>query len=136
MSGPTSFAPIIRQAVRLVVENNYEYHILLIIADGQITPNCVDDTVDAIVEASQFPLSIVVVGVGDGPWDKMEEFDDELPARKFDNFQFVNFNKIIGQAQVYKNFEERGAHFAVHALMEIPEQYLFIQKYISKKNIK
>lgn len=34
--GPTSFAPAIRQAMRIVEESNNEYHILLIIADGQV----------------------------------------------------------------------------------------------------
>uniref|UniRef100_A0A7N0TR92 RING-type domain-containing protein n=1 Tax=Kalanchoe fedtschenkoi TaxID=63787 RepID=A0A7N0TR92_KALFE len=130
LSGPTSFAPVIEMATSIVEQSGGQYHVLLIIADGQVTRSVDTDpghlspqeqrTVDAIVQASKFPLSIILVGVGDGPWDMMREFDDNIPARDFDNFQFVNFTQIMAKnvPQTRKETE-----FALSALMEIPSQY-------------
>nr|GEW21924.1 E3 ubiquitin-protein ligase RGLG2-like [Tanacetum cinerariifolium] len=113
LAGPTSFAPVIEKAMTIVEESKGQYHVLVIIADGQVTRSVDTEhgrlspqeqkTVDAIVEASKLPLSIVLVGVGDGPWDTMKEFDDNIPSRSFDNFQETEF--------------------ALAALMEIPTQY-------------
>ncbi|XP_047943681.1 E3 ubiquitin-protein ligase RGLG2-like isoform X2 [Salvia hispanica] len=130
LSGPTSFAPIIETAIGIVDRSGGQYHVLLIIADGQVTTS-VDmqagqlspqeqHTVNAIVRASGYPLSIIVVGVGDGPWDKMHEFDDNIPARAFDNIQFVNFTEIMSR-NIPQSHKE--AEFALAALMEIPLQY-------------
>lgn len=118
LAGPTSFAPLIRQAISIVRETN-EYHILVIIADGQVSAVDTQATAAAIVEASNYSLSIVMVGVGDGPWGLMDKFDDELPERQFDNFQFVDFS------DVFKKYPKEKAEtaFATHALMEIPDQY-------------
>lgn len=63
-----------------------------------------------------------MVGVGDGPFDLMQEFDDALPSRKFDNFQFVNFTEVAAQT-AHAPPAQREALFALRALMEIPEQY-------------
>jgi len=122
MSGPTSFAPIIREAISIVKQEK-SYHILLIIADGQVTSEA--ETKRAIVEASNYPLSIVLVGVGDGPWDMMMDFDDGLPERRFDNFQFVNFHEYF-HANVKREVPE--LDFAVAALQEIPDQFLEIRR--------
>ncbi|KAK4488800.1 hypothetical protein RD792_004590 [Penstemon davidsonii] len=130
LSGPTSFAPVIEMAMNIVEESAGQYHVLLIIADGQVTrsvetPNDQlslqeKKTIEAIVKASAYPLSIILVGVGDGPWDMMREFDDNIPARAFDNFQFVNFTEIMSK-NVDRSRKE--TEFALSALMEIPSQY-------------
>ncbi|XP_076885817.1 E3 ubiquitin-protein ligase RGLG2-like [Bidens hawaiensis] len=130
LAGPTSFAPVIEMAITIVEQSGGQYHVLLIIADGQVTRSVDTDrgqlspqerrTVEAIVKASEYPLSIVLVGVGDGPWDMMKEFDDNIPARAFDNFQFVNFTEIMSKNT---NASRKETEFALAALMEIPTQY-------------
>ncbi|XP_038972602.1 E3 ubiquitin-protein ligase RGLG4-like isoform X3 [Phoenix dactylifera] len=130
LAGPTSFAPIVEAAVDIVEKSNGQYHVLVIIADGQVTRSVETDigdlspqekkTIDSIVMASAYPLSIVLVGVGDGPWEDMKKFDDKIPARDFDNFQFVNFTAIMSKNT---SLAEKEAAFALAALMEIPIQY-------------
>ncbi|URE19188.1 BAG domain [Musa troglodytarum] len=122
LSGPTSFAPIVETAVYIAESSGGQYHVLVIIADGQVSrdPNKEPETIESIVMASAHPSSIVLVGVGDGPWDDMKKFDDRIPARDFDNFQFVNFTDIMGRNA---SAAETEAAFALAALMEIPIQY-------------
>ncbi|KAI3962223.1 hypothetical protein MKX01_030773 [Papaver californicum] len=130
LAGPTSFAPIIETAIDIVENSGRRYHILLIIADGQVTRNSdtevgqlspqEQETMDAIVKASEYPLSIVLVGVGDGPWEMMREFYNNIP-RRFDNFQFVNLTEILRRDI---SIEKMHSEIALATLMKIPSQYL------------
>ncbi|KAJ6740943.1 E3 UBIQUITIN-PROTEIN LIGASE RGLG3 [Salix purpurea] len=135
LSGPTSFSAVIDAAIDIVEKSGEQYHVLVIIADGQVTRNPdippgqlspqEQATVNSIVAASKHALSIIFVGVGDGPWDEMQKFDDNIPHREFDNFQFVNFTKIM-----LDNTEasKKETAFALAALMEIPFQYKATQR--------
>jgi hypothetical protein len=51
------------------------YHILLILTDGEI--HDMHYTKDLIVECSFYPLSIIIVGIGDADFSKMIELDGD-----------------------------------------------------------
>ena len=81
------------------------YHILLILTDG-----CIHDlreTIDLIVECTSFPLSIIIVGIGDEDFTMMEKFDsDEFVLvdgfgneAKRDICQFVKLNEFKEKAE-------------------------------------
>lgn len=113
MSGPTSFAPVIRKAMAAARKNKDHFHVVVILTDGAVSDQ--GQTEKAIVDASFLPISIVAVGIGDDndAWDVMEHYDDRMgSARRFDNFQFVPFN-------AYRHSLEK---FKVAALQELPEQ--------------
>ncbi|XP_048429888.1 E3 ubiquitin-protein ligase RGLG4-like isoform X1 [Pyrus x bretschneideri] len=128
--GPTSYGPVVEAAMDIVEKSGGQYHVLVIIADGQVTRSIdtsdnelspqEQKTIGSIADASFYPLSIVLVGVGDGPWEDMRKFDDKLPSREFDNFQFVNFTEIMSK---HTTSSEKETAFALAALMEIPIQY-------------
>lgn len=104
LSGPTLFSPIIRNATevaRISFNESHTYTILMILTDGII--NDMRETIDSIVDASDSPLSIIIVGVGDANFDEMHELDaDDKPLRssrgvlmKRDIVQFVPYRKYL-----------------------------------------
>lgn len=128
-SGPTSFAPIINKTINLIEnKDSLKYHLLVIICDGCVLNECTEDTIESIITASNYPLSIICIGVGKGPWNKMELLDNNVEERNFDNFHFVNLHELK-MKYGYKNM------WATHMMMELPYQCKYIKDNIlNKKN--
>ncbi len=122
LASGSTFHHIINEAINQVIESDYEYHVLIIVADGQIPNGYKRVTDEAIVRASHYPMSIIMIGVGDGPWEQMEHYDDDLEGRMFDNFQFVDFYQEMHRHH-FETDDQKDAHFALRALMEVPTQY-------------
>jgi len=122
LAGPTLFCPMIRKVIKNIrKENNpLKYHILLILTDGIIQD--MQETIDALVEGSFLPLSVIIIGIGNDHFQEMMVLDgDDVPLvssnrikRMRDLVQFVPFNK-------YKNNPEK---LAEQVLEEIPSQVI------------
>ena len=77
-SAPTKFAPILQRVNKMTEDLkcsqfNQKYTILLIITDGLIGD--IQNTIDEIVYGSSLPLSIIIVGVGEADFSKMDQLD-------------------------------------------------------------
>ncbi|KPI88862.1 copine i-like protein [Leptomonas seymouri] len=118
-SGPTNFAPSIRTITAGARQARGLYTILLILTDGAITD--MQDTIDAIVNADDAPLSIVIIGVGNADFSSMEQLDGDGGvlrdrrdrASRRDLVQFVPFRDFDAKEP---------AVLAAAVLQEIPRQ--------------
>ena len=118
-SGPSYFSPLIRNVINRINKNNlFEYHVLMILTTGVIDD--LQQTIDLLVEACELPLSVIIVGIGNGDFTNMEKLDgDETllssssgKKRIRDIVQFVPFNK-------YENDPKK---LSMEVLAELPRQ--------------
>lgn len=134
--GPTNFSPVINHVARFAaaIQDGSQYFVLLIITDGIITD--MQQTQQAIVNASRLPMSIIIVGVGDADFTDMDVLDgDEVRVShngvyaERDIVQFVPFNDFLNRGDMALS----QAALAKEVLAEIPDQFL---SYMKKRNIK
>ncbi|KHG18254.1 Protein BONZAI 2 -like protein [Gossypium arboreum] len=134
LAGPTLFGHVINRASVVACDSlstgAKKYFVLLIITDGVITD--LQETKDALVKASDLPLSILIVGVGGADFKEMEILDADKGERlesttgciaSRDIVQFVPFRDVQG-----------GEISMVGALLaELPTQFL---TYMRRRDIK
>jgi hypothetical protein len=119
-SGPTLFAPLINHAINTIkLENKKnQYNILLILTDGMI--NDMDDTINALVEGSFLPLSVIIVGIGRADFGNMSVLDaDDSPLIDSRGKKAV---RDLVQFVPFYQFENDGRLLAQNVLEEVPRQ--------------
>ena len=130
LAGPTEFCPLIKKVNETIKKENdqLKYHILMILTDGIIVDQ--QQTIDALVEGSFLPLSVIIIGIGNDHFQEMIQLDgDDIPLvssigikRMRDLVQFVPYNK-------YRNDP---TELAAQVLEEVPRQ---IMEYYTMNNI-
>jgi hypothetical protein len=127
LSGPTIFSQVLQTATAMATAgcDGSQYFVLLIITDGVITD--MDATRDAIVAACDVPLSVLIVGVGNANFDRMEELDgDDVRLR---NSRGQAAKRDIVQFVAYRDFARRSPQaFSSELLAEIPGQLVGFMK--------
>lgn len=131
-SGPTYFAPIIIECCKTVEaarsQGYFGYTVLTILTDGVI--NDMAQAISAMITASTFPISIVVVGIGNEDFSAMDVLDSDKgflrqgdKVAKRDMVQFVKFNdhgmslESLGIAMLREIPEQISAYFNIMGIV-------------------
>ena len=105
-----------------------EYNVLLLFANNDITNE--KEFYNEIILSSDLPISVVVIGLGKGPFTKLENAENNFMKltdnngnkAKRNNFKFISFKK---QGNNYQKTVK-------NSLIDIPDQMI---EYLILKNI-
>jgi hypothetical protein len=97
-----------------------EYNILMILTDGVIDD--MDSTIDALVEGSYLPLSVIIVGIGNADFSKMDVLDgNDIPLV---SKQQIRWCRDIVQFIRYNKYKNNDHILTKEILEEIPRQII------------
>ncbi|XP_061357122.1 protein BONZAI 1-like [Gastrolobium bilobum] len=125
LAGPTLFGPVISNAALIasqsVANGGRNYFVLLIITDGVVTD--LQETKDALVKASDLPLSILIVGVGGADFKEMEVLDADKGERLESTYGRVASRDIV-QFVPFRDVQSGEISVVQALLAELPTQFL------------
>lgn len=125
LAGPTLFGPVISEASLIASQSignkQLKYFVLLIITDGVITD--LQETKDALVKASDLPLSILIVGVGGADYKEMEILDADKGERLESTTGRVASRDIV-QFVPFRDVDSGEVSVVQSLLAELPSQFL------------
>ena len=128
--GPTNFGPILDSTINMVKKENnkLKYYILMILTDGMIDD--IDYTINALVDASFLPISVIIIGIGKADFTNMNILDaDENPLI---NDKGVKAVRDLVQFLPFQKYESNPEKLAEEVLAEIPKQLI---EYYEQNNI-
>lgn len=137
MSGPTVFSEVIDYAAAAARSKQEEsrrigkqsYRILLILTDGAVTD--MEQTKRSIRNASDAPLSIVIVGIGNADFTTMNFLDNFLDA-SFNGSTTPFGTRDICKFVEFSKYKDNRAALTAATLAEIPDQLV---EYFHSKGI-
>ncbi|KAL3375178.1 hypothetical protein AABB24_006592 [Solanum stoloniferum] len=125
LAGPTLFGPVITSAAHIASQSltnrERKYFVLLIITDGVITD--LQETKDALVQAADLPLSILIVGVGGADFKEMEILDADKGERLESTTGRVAVRDIV-QFVPLRDVQNGDVSVVQSLLAELPSQLL------------
>ncbi|XP_009780574.1 protein BONZAI 1-like [Nicotiana sylvestris] len=130
LAGPTLFGPVITSAAHIasqsMTNNERKYFVLLIITDGVITD--LQETMDALVQAADLPLSILIVGVGGADFKEMEILDADKGERLESTTGRVAVRDIV-QFVPLRDVQNGDVSVVQSLLAELPSQFLEFMRF-------
>ncbi|XP_042500146.1 protein BONZAI 1-like [Macadamia integrifolia] len=125
LAGPTLFGPVVNSAASIashsLANNHNKYFVLLIITDGVITD--LQETKDALVKASDLPMSVLIVGVGGADFKEMEVLDADKYERLESSTGRVASRDIV-QFVPFRDVQSGETSIVQSLLAELPTQFL------------
>ncbi|KAL3622773.1 Protein BONZAI 3 [Castilleja foliolosa] len=134
LAGPTLFGPVINKAADIAGHSlschHAKYHVLLIITDGVVSD--LQETINSVVKASDLPLSILIVGVGNADFKEMEILDADNGRRLESSTGRIATRDIV-QFVPMREVHGRKISVVEALLEELPSQFL---SYVRCRDIK
>ena len=125
LSGPTCMSPFLTYVLQNVprcTAESQKYLVCVILADGVITD--MEETINALVELSYHPVSVIIIGIGHAGFKDMERLDGDghLLESKLTRRRAM---RDIVQFVAMRDFERAGiAGLGREVLKEVPLQVL------------
>lgn len=112
---------IVANVTRDGIDGNMIYSVVIVLTDGNIHDMQMTKTL--LVQMSKMPFSAVIVGVGNGDFEDMEELDaDSSVLTDKDGNEAI---RDVVQLVKYNDFKDLGMReLALEVLGEVPDQFV------------